>query len=392
MVITSVATGIKPGKYAPSIVRDDDPNRMVGGGVLKAVDNINNIIAPQLIGKDPTKQTDADQLLINLDNTETKKNLGANSLLVVSQAVLKAGALSVNMPLYYYLQQKYQLAESLSIPTCIYSMFNGGSHGAENLDLKDFSIIPASHFDFPTSLNIAVTFFQKLEEVLISKEAVHCVGKVGGFAPNFYTNTDAFDLLIETTKATQYTFAQDIFLGIDASASHLFADGKYTLKDKSKPYSPEELATYYKTIRSTHQVIYIEDPFQEDDWKSWEKLTTDIGDTTNIVSDRLTITNKQKLKKAISEKAANSIAIKPIQAGTISETIDVIKAAKDANWQVVVSHRSGETNEDFLADLGVGVGANYVRFGAPNRGERVAKYNRLMEIYNQIMEWSKHQS
>ncbi|MBU0576779.1 phosphopyruvate hydratase [Patescibacteria group bacterium] len=391
MVISSVPTGLEKGKFSAVSLVDNDPDEMTGQGVAEAINNINNIIAPQLVGKNPTKQTEADQLLINLDGTRDKSRLGANALLAVSQAILKAGAICMEMPLYYYIQQKYQLTTNLEIPTCIYSMFNGGIYGTNNLDLKDFSIIPASHIQYRKSLNMAVTFFQKLEGVLISKEAIHCVGKVGGFAPNLFSNTDAFEILIETTKTTPYTFAQDLFLGIDVSASHLLEDGKYFLRDRSTPYTAKELLAYYRTLRTAYQVTHIEDPFKGDDWKSWQELTKELGETTNIIGNKLLTANKDRLQKAIQDQLCNTVAIKPIQAGTISETIDFIKTAKESNFKIIISQRSGETNDDLLADLAVGVGAHFVKFGAPNRGERVAKYNRLLEIYQQLAKWRNPQ-
>ena len=391
IALSSVPTGIEVSKYGATSLFDNNPTEMVGRGVNIAVKNINQVIAPQLIGKDPLKQTDIDQILINLDGSPNKSKLGANAILAVSQAALKAGAMSVEMPLYYYIQQKYQLTENFNIPTCVYSMFNGGIYGTGNLDLKDFCIIPAGHIDYKNSLNMAVTFFQKLENVLVSKEAIRCVGKVGGFAPNLYSNTDAFEILIETTRTTPFTFAQDLFLGIDVSASHIYSDGKYSLRDQPQPFTVEKLLKYYQTLRTIHQVIYIEDPYQEDDWKSWQELTKDLGETTSIVGNRLVTANKERLQKAIEQKACNTVAIKPIEVGTISETIDFIKTAKEAGLKIIVSQRSGETNDAILADLAVGVGANFAKFGAPNRGERVAKYNRLSEIYQQLVDWAKPQ-
>jgi len=391
LATSSVPTGIEVSKYSAVSLFDHNSSEMMGKGVTTAVKNINQIIAPQLIGKNPLKQTEIDQTLINLDGSANKSKLGTNAILAVSQAALKAGAMSVEMPLYYYIQQKYQLTDKFDIPTCIYSMFNGGIYGTGNLDLKDFCIIPAGHIDYKKSLNMAVTFFQKLEDVLTSKEAIRCVGKVGGFAPNLYSNTDAFEILIETTKTTPFTFAQDIFFGIDVSAAHIYADGKYSLRDRSNPYTPADLFKYYQTLRTVHQVTLIEDPYQEDDWKSWQELTRDLGETTNIVGNRLVTANKERLQKAITQQACNTVAIKPIEVGTVSETIDFIKTAQEANLKVLISQRSGETNDDFIADLAVGVGANFVKFGAPNRGERVAKYNRLLEIYQQLVEWAKPQ-
>jgi enolase len=263
-------------------------------------------------------------------------------------------------------------------------MMNGGEHGADNLDIQEFQIIPASHIDFETSLNMAVTLYAKLEQVLIIKGAVHSVGLVGGFTPNLFNNTDAFEIIIESIKASPFTFAQDLFFGADISASSFFESGKYSLKDKSQPYSSDELFDYYKVMRNNYHVFYIEDPFQEDDLKSWARLTTELGETSMIAADSLLGGQLEKVAKLIESKVANTAVIKPNQLGTISETIQMIHTVRQAGWQVVLSHRSGETNDSFIADLAVGVGANYVRFGPPSRGERVAKYNRLLEISQQL--------
>lgn len=384
LVTSAVPSGISKGKYEALELRDNNPNRMACKGVLQAVNNVNTIIGPQLIGKDPTNQIEIDQLMVNLDGTQNKKKLGSNALLAVSQTVLKAGAKVNNMPLYSYLQHKYQLTSDLAIPTCIYGFINGGDQGADNLDIQEFQMIPASFLSFSDSISMAVTLFHKLEEVLISKGAIHSVGVVGGFAPNLYNNTDAFEILIETTKATPFTFAQDLFFGVDMEASSFFEGGKYVLKDKSQPYSETELLNYYKILRKQYHVFYIEDPFQEDDWKSWSKLTEELGETTTIAGDNLLSTNKEKTLKAIEQKACNAITVKPNQVGTVSETIDVIKTAREAGWQIIMSHRSGETSDDIIADLAVGLGCDYVKFGPPNRGERVCKYNRLLQIEAQI--------
>ncbi len=380
IVATSVPTGTSVGKYEAVELRDSDPNRMIGKGVLTAVNNINTILAPQLIGKDPTNQTEIDQFMVDLDATENKSKLGANAILAVSQAVLKAGAISLNVPLYYYIEKKYQLTKELRIPSCVYGMIDGGEHGAGNLDIQEFHIIPASHINYKKSLEMAVTLYQKIEEVLVLKGAIHSTGVGGGFTPNLYSNTDVFEILMETIKTSPYTFAQDLFFGVDVSAATLFEGGKYRLKDKSQPYSSEELLELYKQLRNLYHVFYIEDPYQEDDLSSWQKITQELGETTKIVGDDLLATNKAKIQKAIIDKSCNTILVKPNQTGTISETIEVIKIAKEAGWQVIMSHRSGETNDDFIADFAVGVGADYTKFGPPNRGERISKYNRLLQI------------
>lgn len=386
VVATSVPTGTSVGKYEALELRDQDPQRMLGKGVLQAAANINTVIAPQLIGKDPNNQEEIDQLLVQLDGTANKSQLGANAILAVSQAVAKAGALNQNMPLYYYLEQKFQLTTELHIPSCVYTMINGGEHGAGNLDIQEFEIIPASHVSFANSIAMAVTLFQKIEEVLILKGATHSTGIGGGFTPNLYSNTDVFEIMIETIKTSPYTFTQDLFFGVDVSAAELFESGKYTLKDKSQPYSSEELTELYKQIRNLYHVFYIEDPFQEDDTAAWQKLTQELGETTKIVGDSLLVTSKEKTQIAIDQKLCNTILIKPNQVGTVTETIEVIRLARQAGWQIVVSHRSGETNDDFIADFAVGIGADYVKFGPPNRGERTAKYNRLMQIDTEILQ------
>lgn len=386
IIATSIPTGTSIGKYEALELRDKDPNRMMGKGVLTAVNYINTYIAPQIIGKDPTHQEEIDQLMVSMDGTPNKSRLGSNSILAVSQAVMKAAALAENVPLYYYIMQKYKITSQLAMPTAIYTLINGGEHGANNLDIQEFQVIPASHMAFDDSLNMAVMLYHKLEEVLIMKGAIHSIGMVGGFTPNLYSNSDVFEIMVETIKATPYTFTQDLFFGIDVAAEQLFNNGRYTLKDRSQPYSPQELLEYYKKIRDMYNVFYLEDPFQEDDLEMWKRVTSELGETTKIVGDSFIATNKNKLEPAIKNGYCNTLLVKPNQVGTMSETIDVIKMAKDASWEVVISHRSGETNDDFIADFAVGVGADYAKFGPPNRGERTAKYNRLMQINFEVQQ------
>jgi len=391
-VSSSAAGGTSVGKHEAVELRDNDLNRMAGKGTLTAVANINQTIAPQLIGKDPTQQRTLDELLISLDGTENKSNLGANALVAVSQTLAKAGAAAAGQPLYRYLQYIFQTQTQFAIPSAIFTMINGGAHGADNLDIQEFEIIPASYIDFSTALSMAVTVYQKLQEVLISKGATHSTGMVGGFTPNLFNNTDAFEIMVETIKASPYTFAQDIFFGADMAADSFHSGNKYTLKDKQQPYSSSDLMDYYRSLRSVYHAFYLEDPFEQDDWKSWQQLTADIGSTTLIVGDSLIATNPKRLAKAIQEKACNAVLVKPNQIGTISETVDVINQAKQAGWQIVVSHRSGETTDDIIADLAVAVGANYVKFGPPHGGERVVKYNRLAYIQTELAAQSAGQT
>lgn len=386
MTSSSVPTGTAVGKYESKELRDNDPTHMNGMGVLKAVQHVNEIIAPKIIGYDPTKQTALDQLLVNLDGTHDKSILGSNALLSVSEAVLKAGAMAVNMPLFYYIKEKYQLTTSLQIPTTIFTMISGGAHGAGNLDIQEFHIIPASHLEYPENLNMGSHLYQQLGEVLKSKGAIHSVGLGGGYAPNLYHNIDAFEILIETIHNSQYTFGRDLFFGVDVAADTLMSGGRYILKDSPEPFSAAQLLEFYDTLRKTYHVISIEDGYGQDDWKNWQQLNTRLGETTMLIGDNLLSTNKSRLQKAIQDQACNAILIKPNQIGTVSETVEVIKIARDANFKIIVSHRSGETNDDFIADFGVGVGADYVKFGAPARGERVSKYNRLSAIHSLIEE------
>lgn len=379
-VVTSVPAGTSVGTHEAVELRDGDPNEMIGQGVLKAIQNINTIIAPQIIGQDPTTQTTIDQQLVNLDGTANKSNLGANAILAVSQAVLKAGALVFNMPLFQYVKEKYQLTSTYFIPTPIFVLVSGGKHGAGNLDIQEFQLIPASNLNYAQSLNMGVTMYHKLGEILKSKGAIHSIGIGGGYAPNLFHNIDVFEILIETVRNTSYTFARDLFFGVDVDADNLLKGNKYDIKDRTEPFSTKELLDYYETLRKTYHVISIEDGYAEDDWKSWQAMTQVLGETTTLVGDNLLSTNKERLQKAIVEKTCNAILIKPNQIGTVSETVEVTKIAKDAGWKTIMSHRSGETNDDFVADLAVGLGTDYVKFGAPAKGERVAKYNRLSFI------------
>lgn len=383
-VSASVPGGTGTGKHEAIEIRDGDQTRMGGKGVKKAVATVNDVIKPLLLGQDPLRQTAADQILYNLDGTPNKSKLGSNAILGVSMAICKAGATSVGMPLYKYLKEKYNLTTQFRIPSPIFNLINGGAHGAGNLDFQEFHVIPTSNKPFSQSLQLGVEFFMALEQVLISKNAIHSVGIEGGFAPNLFTNLDALELLLEAMKRTPYLFGQDLFLGLDVAASYFYKNGKYAIRDRQEPFSPKELLEYYKELNAKYHIFSIEDPFQEDDWSSWSEITAQLSDRVVIVADDLITTNKERLQKAIATKACTSVMVKPNQIGTVSETVEVIKIAKDAKMQVIASHRSGETNDDFIADFAVGMGCEYVKFGAPIRGERIAKYNRLLEIETEI--------
>lgn len=382
---SSVPAGTSTGKYEAVELRDGVASRFFGMEVTKAVANINSIIAPKLLGQDPSKQSAIDQILVNLDGTNNKSKLGSNATLAVSQVCCKAGSAIYNLHMFDYLGKKYGLIDSsgkLPIPT--FNMINGGKHGAGNLDFQEFLIIPTATKPYPEALRLAVEIYHALESALIQMNAIHSVGIEGGFAPNLFTNKDALEIILESIRRTDYIFGKDVFLGLDVAASHFYSEGRYKIKDRPKPISAEELIDFYKELNSAINLYSLEDPFIEDDWKSWSQLTNELSSNTVIVGDDLIATNKERLSKAVNQKACTAVLIKPNQIGTITETVEVVKIAKQSNFQVIVSHRSGETNDTFIADFAYGIGANYTKFGAPSRGERTGKYNRLLEIHQII--------
>jgi enolase len=259
-------------------------------------------------------------------------------------------------------------------------MINGGVHGAGNLDFQEFWVIPASSKQFSEGLEMGVEIYMTIGENLKRRGAIHSVGDEGGFAPNLFTNADALEIFVESIKQTKYILGRDVFLGLDIAANSFFKNGVYSIKDRTNGLESPQLLEYYKGICNQYKLAILEDPFQEDAWNDWSQICLEMGNSTIIVGDDLLATNPKRVEKAIKDKACNAVLIKPNQIGTVTETFEVIKMARTANWQVVVSHRSGETNDSFIADFGVGVGADYIKSGAPCRGERVAKYNRLSAI------------
>lgn len=383
IAVSSVPAGTSTGTHEALDLRDADPTIYQGLSVYQAVDNINQTIAKALIGKDPTNQSDIDKTLISLDGTENKSKLGANAILAISESVCKSGALASNMSLYFWVYQlakAYGLNFNFKMPSPLFNMINGGLHGAGNLDFQEFHVIPVSTTKYSEGLRKGVEIYQTVGLQLERKGAVHSVGDEGGYAPNLFTNADALHLLVDAIREAGYDLGRDVLLGIDVAASVFFKNGEYTIRDKTSSMDDTLLIDYYKNLNDQYHLALLEDPLQEDAWESWQKIMKILGDQLMIVGDDLLVTNPKRVQKAIKEKACNSILIKPNQIGTISETLNVIKLSRDANWKVIVSHRSGETNDWFISDFAVGVGADFVKFGAPARGERVAKYNRLLSI------------
>ncbi len=381
--ITTVPTHTDKNQFDAIALRDND-ERFLGLGVAKAVNHINQIIAPQILEKEVTAQGELDKILLELDGTANKSRLGANALLAVSQAILKAGAISVGLPLYEYIQKKYNLIQEFVLPTCIVTAFDGGSHGGKNLDFQEFSLIPASHLSLEKSLEMVAVIKQKLETLLINKGAIHATGLTGGFTPNLYKNLDAFELLVEAIRTTTYNFAQDVFFGLQAAAYHFFEASKYRIRDANQGFTEGELLQFYEQVREKYKIIYLEDPFVENDKKTWQALYRDIGQTTTIAACRHVAAKVSEINKIKNDEMANAIVLKPIQIGTISELMESIKTVKDHKLNLIISHSTGETLETLIVDLAVGVGANYVKFGPLNRGERIAKYNRLLDISREL--------
>ncbi len=380
VVTSSAPSGTSVSSHEAKELKDNDPARFGGNGVLKAVNNVNSVLGPKIIGMEATNQKDVDIALIQMDGTPDKSKMGANSILPISMAVAKAGAASMNMQLFSYIGSFLQIQNHAKIPTACYNVINGGKHAGDNLDFQEFMIIPATSVPFPTGLSMAVNIYHSLKENLTEKGMNSLLGDEGGFGPTFATNRDAIIMLTEAVGTSNLRMNYDIFLGIDAAANNFFKDGKYHIKDKGGALSSKELLTIYENFNDEYNLLYLEDPFSEDDWEGWTGLNNITAKNTLVVGDDLIATNVVRLQTAIEKKAVGGLIVKPNQIGTVIETLAVVGAARDAGLKIVVSHRSGDTNDDFIADFAVGVGADYTKFGAPARGERVAKYNRLLMI------------
>lgn len=379
----SVPAGTSTGSHEAIELRDNDKTRYHGQGVLKAVENINNTLGPALVGMDPSMQAEIDQKLITLDGTEKKSKYGGNAILAVSQVVCKIAATQNSKTLYQWINSlalERGLKTELRLPTPLLNMINGGLHGAGNLDFQEFWVIPATNKKYSDGLQMGVEIYQTIGENLSRRGAIHSVGHEGGYAPNLFTNADAFEVFVESVRQTNYVMGRDVFLGLDIAANSFYKDGDYTIRDRSTSLSDDQLLDYYKELTNNYKLAILEDAFQEDAWSSWKKLHNELSDTALIVGDDILCTNPKRMQKAIDEKVCNAAVIKPNQIGTVTETLQVVKMARDAGWKIITSHRSGETNDTFIADFAVGIGSEYAKFGAPARGERVAKYNRLSAI------------
>ncbi|MFZ5845301.1 MAG: phosphopyruvate hydratase, partial [Patescibacteria group bacterium] len=374
----SVPAGASLGKYEAVELRDNDPQRYGGMGVLKAVGNVNNVIGPKLRDVDALNQGLIDKTMVDLDGTPDKHNLGANSILSVSLATAVAAAAHLRQPLYAYLNKLFNAALPTPLarmPTPTFNVINGGKHGAGNLDFQEFHIIPATNKPYHEALEMGVEIYDATREILIHRNAVHSVGDEGGFAPNLFTNLDAMEVLSEAIRTTRYRFGVDVFFGLDLAASNFKKERGYLIKDRPGALSRRDLIDYLKQLHKEYRLLILEDPLEEDDWEGWKLITQELGSEVLIVGDDLLTTNRERLQRAIAEKTCSAILLKPNQIGTLSEFFAVTVLAKQNDIKCIVSHRSGETNDTFIADLAVAVQTEYVKFGAPAGGERVAKYN-----------------
>jgi enolase len=378
--IAAVPSGASTGKYEAVELRDGDKGRYRGLGVLKAVEHVNTEIASAIVGMSALEQAAIDQRLIELDGTANKARLGANALLATSLAVAKAGASFRGVPLYRYLGG----ARAKQLPVPMLNILNGGKHATGSTDFQEFMIMPVGAANFHKALQISSEVYHALRKVLENKRLSTNVGDEGGFAPQLPSNKDALELILTAIDRAGYKAGGDLFIALDPASSTFYHDGKYVLSREGITLSSTEMIDYYVKLASDYPVISIEDGLAEDDWASWSLLTAQLGKQIQIVGDDLYVTNMERLEKGIAQKASNSILIKPNQIGTLSETLAVIKRAQQAGWTTIISHRSGETEDTTIADLAVASNAGFIKAGAPCRSERLAKYNHLLRIEEEL--------
>ena len=379
----SVPSGASTGEREAVELRDND-TRYNGLGVLKAVNNVNGIIKDFIVGKDVENQEEIDNEMLRLDGTENKARLGANAILGVSMAVLKAAALSAKQPLYKYVATKYN--SNMTEPKPMMNILNGGAHADNNLDFQEYMIIPNA-LTIKDRVRIGSEVFHSLKNVLKEKGLSTGVGDEGGFAPNLSTNAEGFELIIEAIKRAGYVPGKDVNLGIDVAASEFYENGLYNLKGENKTLNTDQLIEYYKELVTKYPIVSIEDPVDENDWDGFSKITKELGYKIQLVGDDLFVTNKKCLQQGIDLKAGNAILLKVNQIGTITETIETINLARQNNYKTIISHRSGETEDYTIADLAVGLNLGQIKTGSMSRSERICKYNELMRIEEELVKY-----
>jgi len=374
----AVPSGASTGEHEAIELRDKDEKRYSGKGVLTAVKNVNEIIAEGLIGEDATEQPAIDKLLIELDGTPNKGNLGANAILGVSLAVAKAAANAVDLPLYQYLGG----VNARRLPVPMMNILNGGMHADNNIDLQEFMVVPAGAATFSEALRAGSEVFHALKKVLAKKDYNTAVGDEGGFAPNLKSNEEALQVIVTAIEQAGYKPGDDVFIALDPAASEFYKaeTGRYVLASENKELTSEEMVDYFSDLIGKYPIVSIEDGLDENDWDGWQVLTRTLGSKIQLVGDDLLVTNTARLKRAIDQTIANSILIKVNQIGTLTETLDAIEMAKSAGYTSVISHRSGETEDTTIADIAVATNVGQIKTGSASRSDRIAKYNQLLRI------------
>ncbi len=376
----AVPSGASTGAHEAVELRDNDKSKYLGKGVLKAVDNVNSILAKELIGKDSSAQEALDNFMIQLDGTPNKGRLGANAILGVSLACAKASALEKKLSLFNYLGA----GNGNLLPVPMMNILNGGKHADNNVDIQEFMIMPVGAKSFSEALRYGSEVFHNLKKVLKDKGLSTSVGDEGGFAPNLKSNEEALQVIVEAIGKAGYKVGEDIMFALDPASTEFFKNGKYELEGEGKSLTPAEMVDYYVDLVSRYPIISIEDGLAEDDWDGWKLMTEKLGKKIQLVGDDLFVTNTKRLKEGIDKKIANSILIKVNQIGTLTETLAAIKMAKDAKYTAVISHRSGETEDATIADIVVGTNSGQIKTGSICRSDRIAKYNQLLRIEEEL--------
>lgn len=372
----AVPSGASTGEHEAVELRDGDKSRFLGKGVLNAVNNVNSVLASTVIGLDALQQSVVDEAMIKADGTPNKSNLGANAILGVSMATARAAANHLNIPLYQHLGT----TKSNLLPAPMMNIINGGSHADNNVDIQEFMVFPIGAKSFSEALRMGTETFHQLKIVLKEKGLNTAVGDEGGFAPNLSSNEEALEVIMEAISRTNYTAGKDIFFALDPASSEFFIDGKYRLESENRTLSSEEMVDYYAKLVDKYPIISIEDGLAEDDWDGWKIMNAKLGSQIQIVGDDLTVTNITRLQRAIDEKSMNSILIKLNQIGTITETVQAVKLARENGYSAVISHRSGETEDTIIADFAVAMGMGQIKTGSASRTDRICKYNQLLRI------------
>ena len=382
----AVPSGASTGEHEAIELRDNDRLRYLGKGVKKAVENINTIISNEIIGLDAFNQKNIDDAMIALDGTPNKSYLGANSILGVSLAVAKSASNAKNKPLYEYLNKD----RIYTMPIPMMNIINGGSHADNNIDFQEFMVFPIGANSFSMALQMGTEIFHQLKIVLKGRDLNTAVGDEGGFAPNLKSNEEAIEIILTAIDKAGYKAGEDIYIALDVAASEIFDENKYILKSERKSLSSDQMISYYKNLINKYPIISIEDGLAENDWDGWVSMNEELGNKIQIVGDDLTVTNINRLKKAINLKAMNAILIKLNQIGSLTETLETINLAKKTNFGAIISHRSGETEDTTIADLAVACGVGQIKTGSASRTDRICKYNQLLRIEDNLSNKSKY--